>query len=240
MVDPTFLAALLAIIGINLVLAGDNAIVIALAANGLPKDLQRKAIIWGTVLAVALRIVLTAAVVVLLQVPFLKLVGGLLLLWIAYKLATEEDAEHDFNPADTLRSAIITILMADLVMSLDNVLAVAARANGDYLLIVLGLLISIPIVMGGATLLLRLIQRFPVVVWIGAWLIAYTGIELIVSEPVIHDSELYHSIPGAVRVAAEIGLSMVLIAVAWISKLRARAMRVGTRPVLEDNAAESR
>lgn len=189
--SQSFWTGLAAIVGINLVLAGDNAIVIAMAARSLPPKMQRKAILLGTVAAVILRIVLTAAVVALLQVPFLKFVGGVMLLWIAFRLGTQDEDEHpDQLDSGELRAAVMTILMADLVMSLDNVLAVAAAADGSYLLIVLGLAISIPIVMGGAAVLLGLIKRFPVLVWIGVALIAYTGMELIQSDRIIREHVL--------------------------------------------------
>lgn len=187
--DAHFWGALLSIIGINLVLAGDNAIVIAMAAHSLPARLQRRAIVLGTVAAVLLRIGLTIGVVVLLDVPLLKMVGGMMLFWIAFKLGSDEGSVHAESTQGErgLAGAVATILVADLVMSIDNVLAVAAAAEGGgrgarYVLISLGLIISIPIVMGGATVLLRLIERFPVLVWIGVALIAYTGMELVLSD----------------------------------------------------------
>lgn len=218
-VSTAFVANLVTIIGINLVLAGDNAVVIALAARSLPVRLQRQAILYGTILAVVLRIVLTAGIAALLTVPLLKVVGGVLLLWIGYRLASSADDDHDITPADGLRQAVMTILVADLVMSLDNVLAVAAAANGDYLLIVLGLAISIPIVMGGAAVLLTLVKRYPAIVWAGAGLIIYTGLELIVDDPYVHRMEWVAATPGwGVRV---IGLSLT-IALLGVTLLLAR------------------
>lgn len=188
--DVAFLVALLQIIGLDLVLAGDNAVVIALAARNLPTHLQRRAVVFGALAAIALRAALTAGVWTLLAIPFLKLAGGIVLMRIAWKLALDGDRGHgNVAPAGDLRTAISTILMADVVMSLDNVLAVAAAAEGHergYVLIILGLLISIPIVMGGATILLGVVRRFPGFVWVGAGLIAYTAVELVLSDPLVH------------------------------------------------------
>jgi YjbE family integral membrane protein len=161
--SPEFFSALLAIIVIDLVLAGDNAIVIAMAARNLPPHLQKKAIIWGAVGAIAVRSAMTLAVVYLLQIPGLMLVGGLLLVWIAYKLLNpgkDGDEEHD-HASTSFWGAMKTIVIADAVMGLDNVLAVAGASHGSYLLVVLGLLISIPIVIWGSTQILKLVERYP-------------------------------------------------------------------------------
>ena len=167
--SPEFLSALAAIIVIDLVLAGDNAIVIALAARNLPKSLQRRAVLWGTVGAVVVRASLTVGVLWLLQVPGLMLAGGALLMGIAYRLLTGDDGgrEHDLAPAMSFWAAMRTIVVADAVMGLDNVLAVAGAAHGSVVLVVLGLLISIPIVVWGSTLILHWIERFPGILYIG-------------------------------------------------------------------------
>jgi len=179
-----FFSALLAIIIIDLVLAGDNAIVIALAARNLPPHLKRRAIIWGTVGAIVVRTALTLVVVWLLKIPGLMLAGGVLLLWIAYRLLTEqEESGHDFAPAATFWSAMKTIVIADAVMGLDNVLAVAGAAGGSWLLVVLGLLISIPIVIWGSTLILKWIERFPSIIYIGGGVLALTAGKMVTSEP---------------------------------------------------------
>ena len=169
-----FWSALAAIVVIDLVLAGDNAIVIALAARNLPKLHQRKAILWGTVGAVAVRTSLTVAVLWLLQVPGLMLAGGALLVWIAYRLLTGDDGgrEHDVAPAAGFWAAMRTIVIADAVMGLDNVLAVAGAAHGSILLVVLGLLISIPIVVWGSTLILHWLERFPSLLYVGGAVLA--------------------------------------------------------------------
>ncbi|MCW2928633.1 MAG: Membrane protein TerC family, involved in tellurium resistance [Thermoleophilia bacterium] len=188
--SPEFMVALLGVVLADLVLAGDNAVVIALAARNLPKELRRKAVFYGAGAAILLRAGLTIAAVYLLhqELPFVQLVGGVALLWIAWKLAVEEPDDHEgIDTATTLRGAIQTILVADVVMSIDNVLAVAAIARNDIWLVIFGLLLSIPIIMGGASLLLRVIDRFPIITWIGAALIAYVGFELMLVDPATRD-----------------------------------------------------
>ncbi len=181
-------SALLAIILIDLVLAGDNAIVIALAARSLPPHLQRKAIVWGTVGAIVVRSVMTIGVVWLLKVPGLMLVGGLGLVWIAYKLLADQGGdEHDGPVASTFLGAMKTIVVADALMGVDNVLGVAGAAHGSFDLVVLGLLISIPIVVFGSTLVLKLVQRFPVIIQAGAAILALTAAKMIVAEPLLAD-----------------------------------------------------
>ena len=184
-----FWSALAAIVVIDLVLAGDNAIVIALAARNLPKLHQRKAILWGTVGAVAVRTSLTVAVLWLLQVPGLMLAGGALLVWIAYRLLTGDDGgrEHDMAPAAGFWAAMRTIVIADAVMGLDNVLAVAGAAHGSILLVVLGLLISIPIVVGGSTLILHWLERFPSLLYVGGAVLAWTAVKMITGEPFLEE-----------------------------------------------------
>ena len=179
-------SALLAIILIDLVLAGDNAIVIALAARSLPSHLQKKAIVWGTVGAIVVRSVMTIGVVWLLQIPGLMLVGGLGLVWIAYKLlADQEGDEHQGAGAQTFWGAMKTIVVADALMGVDNVLGVAGAAHGSFDLVVLGLLISVPIVVFGSTMVLKLVQRFPVIIQIGAAVLAFTAAKMIVNEPLL-------------------------------------------------------
>jgi YjbE family integral membrane protein len=176
-------SALLAIILIDLVLAGDNAIVIALAARNLPPEHQNKAIIWGTVGAIVVRSAMTVGVVWLLKIPGLMLVGGLGLLWIAYKLIadTSED-EHEGVGATTFWGAMKTIIVADALMGVDNVLGVAGAANGSFDLVVLGLLISIPIVVLGSKLVLRLVEKWPVIIHLGAAVLAFTAAQMIINE----------------------------------------------------------
>ncbi|XAH23278.1 TerC family protein [Xylophilus sp. GW821-FHT01B05] len=188
MFSTAWLSALLAIVLIDLVLAGDNAIVIALAARRLPKNLQRKAIVWGTVGAIVVRSAMTVGVVWLLKVPGLMLVGGLGLLWIAYKLLADQDHgdEHaEGGGATTFWGAMKTIVIADALMGIDNVLGVAGAAHGAFDLVVIGLLISIPIVVFGSTLVLKLVQRFPVIIQLGAAVLAFTAAKMIVNEKLL-------------------------------------------------------
>ncbi len=182
-----FWLGLAKIIGVNVILSGDNAVVIALAARSLPAKQQKQAIFWGAGVAVVLRILLTIFAAALLTLPWLKLVGGALLLWIGVKLLLPEDGGADISASDNLMTAIKTILIADLVMSLDNIIAVAAAAGGSYVLLILGLAISIPLVIFGATLLIKLMERWPVIVTIGAGLIGWVAGEMAITDPAIGD-----------------------------------------------------
>ena len=184
--SAAWLSALLAIILIDLVLAGDNAIVIALAARKLPPHLQTRAIAWGTVGAIVVRTLMTLGVVWLLQIPGLMLVGGLGLVWIAYKLLVPGDGGTAHAPiASTFWGAMKTIVIADALMGVDNVLGVAGAAKGSIDLVVIGLLISVPIVVWGSTLVLRLVERFPVITYLGAGVLAYTAAHMIAGEPLL-------------------------------------------------------
>src|SRR5690349_3461485 len=181
-----FWLGLLKIIGVNIILSGDNAVVIALAARSLPAKQQKQAVLWGAGAAVILRIVLTIFAVALLTLPWLKIIGSLLLFWIGIKLLVPEDDEDNIQASDQLLAAIKTILIADLVMSLDNVIAVAAAAGGSYILLILGLAISIPLVIFGATMLIKLMERFPVIITIGAGLIGWVAGEMLVADKALH------------------------------------------------------
>lgn len=184
-----FVSALLAIIVIDLVLAGDNAIVIALVARKLPQHLQHITILGGTIGAVVVRIAMTLAIVWLLNVPGLLLVGGVLLVWIAYKLlAPVREEKKGPNVSDSrigLWAAIRTIVVADAVMGMDNVLGVAGAAQGEFMLVVTGLLISVPIMIAGSTLILKWVERYPVIIYIGAAILAWTAAKMIVQEPLL-------------------------------------------------------
>jgi len=173
-----FWIGLAKIIGVNIILSGDNAVVIALAARSLPAKQQKQAVLWGAGAAVVLRIVLTIFAVALLTLPWLKLIGSLLLFWIGIKLLVPEDGDDEIQASDQLLAAIKTILVADLVMSLDNVIAVAAAAGGHWGLMIIGLAISIPLVIFGATLLLKLMERWPVIITIGAGLLGFVAGEM--------------------------------------------------------------
>ena len=183
-----FLSALLAIIMIDLVLAGDNAIVIALAARNLPAQVRTKAVVWGTAGAIAVRTVMTLIVVWLLNIPGLMLAGGLALVWIAYKLLADHDSgEKEVSAANSFWGAMKTIIVADAVMGLDNVLAVAGAAHGSFLLVVIGLLISVPIMIGGSQLILKFIERYPSIVYIGGAILAWTAATMISHEPLLKE-----------------------------------------------------
>lgn len=184
---PQFWTGLLTIIWVNIILSGDNAVVIALAARSLPERQQKQAVFWGAGAAVVMRIVLTVVAVELLKFPYLKIIGGLLLFWIAVKLLLPEDGGDDVESSDNLFQAIKTILIADLVMSLDNVIAVAAAAKGSLLLLIIGLALSIPLVIFGATLLMTLMERFPVIVTLGAAILGWVAGEMTVTDPVLVD-----------------------------------------------------
>ncbi|MFC5473688.1 TerC family protein [Paraherbaspirillum soli] len=204
-----FFAALLSIVVIDLVLAGDNAIVIAMAARTLPDHLRRKAIVWGTLGAVVTRVLMTIAMVWLLKIPGLLLIGGVALLWIAYRLLTQSDSgESHGSGANTMLAALKTIIIADTVMGIDNVLAVAGAAHGSIALVIAGLLISVPIMVWGSTLALKLIERFPVTIYVGAAILVYTAMSMITSEPLARP--LWESLPWLRHVATVAGLLLVL------------------------------
>jgi YjbE family integral membrane protein len=219
-----FLSALAAIIVIDLVLAGDNAIVIALAARGLPKALQRRAIIWGTVGAVVVRTSLTVGVLWLLQVPGLMAAGGALLCWIAYRLLTGDDGgrERDLAPAAGFWAAMRTIVIADAVMGLDNVLAVAGAAHGSVLLVVLGLVISVPIVVWGSTLILHWIERFPALLYVGGAVLAWTAAKMIADEPFFQDVLVAR--PG-LQISIYILVIGGVLGLAWLRKPRKEVLQ---------------
>ncbi len=183
-----FWLGLLLIIWINIILSGDNAVVIALAARSLPPEQQKKAIMFGSGAAVVLRIGLTVVAAMLMNLEYLQIVGGALLLWIgAQLLAGEDEDEGEGSEHSSLFSAIRTILIADLVMSLDNVIAVAAAAKGDQVLLIIGLAISIPMVIFGSTLMIKLMERFPIIITLGAALIGWVGGETVASDAVLRD-----------------------------------------------------
>jgi len=213
--DPLFWTALLKIIGVNIVLSGDNAVVIALAARSLHGKQQKQAIIWGSGAAIVMRIILTIFAVALLSLPWLKLIGSVLLLWIGVKLLLPEDDGPEIEASDKLWPAIKTILIADLVMSLDNVIAVAAAAGNSYFLLILGLAISIPLVIFGATLLLKLMERWPIIITIGAGLLGFVAGEMAWEDHAIasftqHFPEMTKYAVAAVGAAFVVGLGRFL------------------------------
>jgi YjbE family integral membrane protein len=219
---PDFWIGLLKIIWINIILSGDNAVVIAMAARSLPPHQQRKAVLWGSGAAVVMRIVLTVVAVKLLALPYLQIVGGLLLLWIGVQLLGEEDDddEGEGKGYGSLGAAVRTILIADLVMSLDNVIAVAAAAQGSTTLLVIGLAISIPLVIFGSTLMIKLMERFPIIVMLGAALIGWVGGETIVNDAMLRD---FAQANGWVHYAAALAGALLVVAVGKALRAHARA-----------------
>jgi len=179
-----FFTALFSIIVIDLVLAGDNAIVIGLAARNVPKDLQKRVIIWGTVGAIGIRIVATIAVTFLLKIPGLLLIGGLMLIWISYKILVNKK-DHEIAAKNTALAAVGTIILADAAMGIDNVIAVAGAAQSHIGLVIIGLLVTVPIIVWGSTLFIRIVERFPIIVYFGSAVLAYTASKMIISEPFI-------------------------------------------------------
>lgn len=198
-----FLGALVGIMMVNIVLSGDNAVVIAMASRSLPPKQQKMAILWGSAGAIGLRVILTIVAVALLSIPYLQFVGGLLLVWIAAKLLMEESHdEESVQASDSYLSAIKTIIIADLVMSLDNTLAIAAIADGNYLLLILGLGLSIPLIIFGSKLLMTVMEKYPIVIYAGAALIAWTAGQMMVSDkeigPIIENMMPGWILPAAI------------------------------------------
>lgn len=210
-----FIYSLLSIIFIDLILAGDNAIVIGMAARNLPKNQQKKVILFGTGGAVLIRVIATICVVWLLKIPWLMVIGGVLLTWIAYKLLIQEE-QHDIKAGKSVWEAIRTIIIADAAMGLDNVIAIAGVSQGNILLIILGLLISVPIIVWGSTLFIKLIDRFPIILYFGAGVLAYTAANMISNEQKIagfFDAQpLYKWLMTAVIIVG------VLLAGIWTNK----------------------
>jgi YjbE family integral membrane protein len=220
---PEFWIGLVKIVWINIILSGDNAVVIALAARTLPEHQQKQAVLWGSGAAVVMRVALTLVAAQLLALPYLQIIGGALLLWIGVQLLSEEDDDEDESQEQAnagLMTAIRTILIADLIMSLDNVIAVAAAAQGSTTLLILGLAISIPLVIFGATLMVKLMERFPIIVVAGAGLIGWVAGETIASDaivaPMLEGNHWVH------YVAASLG-AIFVVGVGKLLQARARA-----------------
>jgi YjbE family integral membrane protein len=221
--SAAFWAALGSIIWVNILLSGDNAVVIALAARSLPPKMQKQAIFWGSAAAIVMRIGLTIIALEMLTWPYLKIVGGLLLLYIGITLLLEEEEEAGDGAEASeanMFAAIRTILIADLVMSLDNVIAVAAAAKGNIPLLVAGLAISIPLIIFGSTLLLKVMERFPIIIIAGAALLGFLAGEMLLTDPAVvsHFGELSHTI---VNIAGAIGAAIVVVVGMGIQRRRA-------------------
>ncbi|WP_102028051.1 TerC family protein [Salirhabdus sp. Marseille-P4669] len=180
--DIETIKSILLIVGIDIALGGDNAIVIALASRNLPIHQRNKAILFGTGLAIVIRVILTAFAVYLLQIPFLKLIGGLLLIYIALNLIISNEDDMKVEAKDNLIAAIQTIVFADIIMGFDNVLGIASASNGHIELVIIGLLVSVPIIIWGSKVILHFMEKYPLLVYIGAGILAYTAGETILSE----------------------------------------------------------
>ncbi|MEZ2349789.1 TerC family protein [Caballeronia sp. RCC_10] len=222
--------AVVQIIVIDILLGGDNAVVIALACRDLPVMQRKRGIVLGTLGAILLRVALIAFAVVLLDVPFLKFVGGLLLLWIGVKLMQPGHDKHHISSSDKLWAAVKTIIVADAVMSLDNVIAIAGAAEAAdpqhrLTLVIFGLVVSIPLIVWGSTLVLKLLDRFPVVVLLGAGLLGWIAGGLIIDDPFIDRWPALNT--DAVGYAARLGGALVVIAAGWLMKRRTLAQGKG-------------
>lgn len=215
--ESELIAGLLKLIVINVLLSGDNAIVIALACRNLPPEQKKKATLWGGLGAVILRIGLTFVAVWILNIPFVQVVGGLMLLYIAVKLLLDDGDEDKLKPGVGLAGAVKTIIIADLVMSLDNVLAVAGAAQGNILLIVIGLAISIPLIVWGSHLLMKVMEKLPIIVWAGAGLLGYTAGEMLENDKGIgHFFEI--PVPGGHYIIPIILAALVIVLGKMLSK----------------------
>ena len=223
--DPLFWAALMSIIVANILLSGDNAVVIALASRNLPPVQQKKAIFWGSAAAIILRVILTITAVALLKLPYLKIVGGILLLYIGIQLLADSNVEEDMKAESSIWAAIRTILIADLVMSLDNVLAVAAAAqNGPeetrLLLLIIGLAMSIPLIVFGSAMLLKIMERFPIIITFGAGLLGFLAGGMLVDDPAIKYT--IQKTLGNAKLAFEVvGVALVILAGTFMKKRKA-------------------
>lgn len=224
--SPQFWLAALEIVVINILLSGDNAVVIALACRNLPQHQRRWGVFWGAVGAIVLRIILTFFAFSLLQLSWLKIIGGVLLVWIGIKLIAEEDGEgdHDVAASDRLLAAVRTVIIADLVMSIDNVLGVAAAANGSLLLLIFGLVVSVPLVVGGAQLIMGLIERFPVLIVAGGGLLGFVAGELVVEDSAIVGWVHAHA-AWLTWGAPIIGIALVIGPAKWLEARRSKARR---------------
>jgi YjbE family integral membrane protein len=212
--SPEFWIALSQIMLINIVLSGDNAVVIAMASRSLEPSQQKKAILFGSAGAIVLRIVLTFFAVYLLSLPYLKLIGAALLLWIGVGLLKSDDGGGDLKGSSNLVTAIKTIIVADIVMSLDNVVGVAAAAKGELLLLVIGLGVSIPLIIFGSTIILKLMTRFPIIITLGAGLLGWVAGEMALTDPAVTDfvaqRHVLHSIVPA------LGAVLVVVVGKWL------------------------
>ena len=212
--------ALFAIIVANILLSGDNAVVIAMAARQLPEDQQKKAIFWGSAAAIVMRVVLTVVAVQLLAIPYLKIIGGLLLFYIGVQLMLSDDGDSNVKSHGTMLAAVRTILIADLVMSVDNVIAVAAAAdkapeNMRVILLIVGLAMSIPLIIVGSTLLMKVMERYPIIIMLGAALLGFLAGSMIATDPADKVWFAEH-VPNAEILVGITGAVLVVVVAKWI------------------------
>lgn len=200
---------------INIVLSGDNAVVIALASKNLPLHQRRQAIWWGAFGAVGLRLILTVVAVVLLKVPYIQAAGSLLLFYIAVKLLVDDEGHAEVKEASSLGKAIWTIIVADFVMSLDNVLAIAAKAQGDISVIIVGIGLSIPIIVWGSTLVMKLLHKFPIFVYAGAGILGYTSGEMFVSDEKMEQYVLHHNATAHWLIPVVATVLVIVVGFVW-------------------------
>lgn len=218
--SPQSVLAILEVVWVNIILSGDNAVVIAMACRGLPPRQRRMGIVLGSAVAVLLRVIFTLIVVKLLQTPFLRIAGSILLLWVAVKLVAEEEGDgDDIKASDKLLHAVRTVAVADMVMSLDNVLAIAAVAKDNMVMLVFGLVISIPLIVAGATLIMSLLARFPILVWAGAGLLGWVAGEMLDADPWLvqrFGEDLLHKLELPLAAAG----ALVVLGLGWILRRR--------------------
>jgi YjbE family integral membrane protein len=200
---------------INIVLSGDNAVVIALASKNLPLHQRKKAIWWGAFGAIGLRLILTVVAVYILQVPYVQAAGSILLIWIAIKLLIDEEGQSNVKEATTLGKAVWTIIIADFVMSLDNVLAIAAKANNNLTVIILGIALSVPIIVWGSTMVMTLLQKYPIFVYLGAGILGYTAGEMFVKDHAVAD----YLLSGVPHWIVPVGCTIIVIGAGVIKKM---------------------
>jgi len=220
--SDAWIIAVLQIVAIDIVLGGDNAIIIALACRNLPKHQKRAGILWGTAGAIILRVILVFFATSLMEIPGLRLIGGVLLIWIGVKLLAEADShsvDGKIDQSSNLLTAIRTIIIADFVMSLDNALAITAAAKGDIGLVVFGLLLSVPIIIGGSALILRLMERFPLIITAGAGLLGWLGGDLIVNDKLFTNYNFAPTVADP-TIAATVGAVFVIAVGEFLARRR--------------------
>ncbi|OIJ18498.1 hypothetical protein BKP45_13095 [Anaerobacillus alkalidiazotrophicus] len=210
-----FIIPLLTIIGIDIVLGGDNAIVVALACRNLPEKIRHKAIVLGIMFAIIARITLTLVAVYLLKIPMLMAIGGALLLYISYHLLIDTNDDRDIQGKSTVFAAIKTIIVADIVMGFDNVIAVAGAAHGNKALVIIGLLVSVPIIIWGSRIILFAMQRFPIIIYFGAGILAFTATKMIAHEPML--APLFNSHPTFASLMQTL-IIILIMCIGWLSK----------------------